>query len=411
MSQTHGRNLNFNKKIKLKMPGKEDTFLLLWTEMTTVMKKITFIIPGRSFMLGVLLSLAFFHASAEDLEFVSRDTLYGKNLHVMGRHVVDGKTLELISSGSHFGVAFEGTECTIVVSLGPAQQHSYIQYELDGVYGKRLRVNGSVTDTLTITTYTLEKHTLKIYKTTEASTGPIFIHQVIGANITSLPTPELPIIEFIGNSITCGAAADPSEIGCGTGLYHDQHNAYLAYGPRVARSVNANFVLSSVSGIGIYRFWNKDRPTMPAVYDKTDFKDEGTRLWDFNTFTPQLVSIALGTNDLSVGDGKTSRAPFDSAIFAREYIKFIHFVKTKYPGAKILLLNSPMKSGKNNDILVDCLRRVKQRIDVSYKRDKPVELFLFNGLQPGGCTNHPNVYDHEQMAEQLAPFVARLIKE
>ena len=117
------------------------------------------------------------------------------------------------------------------------------------------------------------------------------------------------MIEFIGNSITCGAAADASEVPCGTGVYHDQHNAYYAYGPRVARSLQTEFMLSSVSGYGIYRTWNTDGPSVPEVYEKTDFQKQGSRLWNFSSYTPRVVSIALGTNDLSDGDGKQNAHP------------------------------------------------------------------------------------------------------
>ncbi|MBO9684249.1 MAG: hypothetical protein J7502_16550 [Flavisolibacter sp.] len=51
-----------------------------------------------------------------------------------------------------------------------------------------------------------------------------------------------PLIEFIRDSITCGVAADTSEMRCGKGEYHDYHNAYYAYGPRVARNLGVNYI-------------------------------------------------------------------------------------------------------------------------------------------------------------------------
>ncbi|MBK8391465.1 MAG: hypothetical protein IPL23_20155 [Saprospiraceae bacterium] len=59
------------------------------------------------------------------------------------------------------------------------------------------------------------------------------------------------------------AAADTSEYPCNSGFYHDQHNAYMAYGPRTARALGLDFVLSSVSGIGIYRTWNMESQICP----------------------------------------------------------------------------------------------------------------------------------------------------
>ena len=73
------------------------------------------------------------------------------------------------------------------------------------------------------------------------SPGPIFIEKITGKKLHALQRPNAPLIEFIGNSITCGAAADPSEVPCDAGVYHDQHNAYAAYGPRVARAPKYKF--------------------------------------------------------------------------------------------------------------------------------------------------------------------------
>jgi hypothetical protein len=42
---------------------------------------------------------------------------------------------------------------------------------------------------------------------------------------------------------------------------------------------------------------------MPQVYEKVDFQENNTQHWNFKNSTPQVVSIALGTNDFSNGDG------------------------------------------------------------------------------------------------------------
>ncbi len=75
------------------------------------------------------------------------------------------------------------------------------------------------------------------YKAPIAYTGAIVIQKITGKDLKALQRPPAPLIEFIGNSITCGAAADASEVPCSTGEYHDHHNAYYAYGPVVARAL------------------------------------------------------------------------------------------------------------------------------------------------------------------------------
>jgi len=337
-------------------------------------------------------------------------TLPAAALKPYGRYILNqSQNLKLISSAVHFGFSFTGQECQLYASLPDKNSHNYLQYELDGVYQKRIRINGNAQEPITIKAPTAGKHTVWIYKATEAHTGAINIQKVTGQGLISIEKPRVPIIEFIGNSITCGAAADPSEVPCGTGVYHDQHNAYSAYGPRLAQALGVNFVLSSVSGIGIYRNWNSNGPTMPQVYEKLDFQENNPQKWDFNTFTPQVVSIALGTNDFSNGDGKKERLPFDSVSYVNNYIKFVQVVKTKYPKAQIALLSSPMINGRNRTKLQNYLTVVKEKINSLYPSDKPVTVYFFKPMQARGCSGHPNVADHAMLAQELLPFFKELV--
>jgi glycosyl hydrolase family 16/carbohydrate esterase-like protein/GDSL-like lipase/acylhydrolase family protein len=349
-------------------------------------------------------------ASTRDPHVASaRNLLPATALHSFGRtRLNDRNDLELISSAANFGVSFEDTACTITAYLPSWLDHNYLQYELDGVYQKRIRVSNSSTEPIVIRTPGKGRHTLWIYKATEATTGPIYIHALSAHNLDALERPKAPLIEFIGNSITCGAAADPSDVPCGSGVYHDQHNAYLAYGPRVARALHANFLLSSVSGIGIYRNWNSDSPTMPKVYKYTDFQPN-SQPWNFATYSPKIVSIALGTNDFSHGDGKTKRSPFDSATFVSEYIRFVQQIISIHPQAQIALLSSPMLNGNDRTLLQNCLTAVKTAIDKDYPADRPVALFFFAPMQPRGCYFHPSVEDHAILAGQLIPFFKNLL--
>jgi hypothetical protein len=340
----------------------------------------------------------------------SKIILSAKELTPYGRYTSNGKDLEMISSAMHFGFRFQGKECRILVSAQGANQHNYLQYELDGKYQKRIRIDG-MQQTIIITAPKEGIHTAWVYKATEAHTGPIHIHGVSGKKVQAIQKPATPFIEFIGNSITCGAAADPTEVPCGTGEYHDQHNAYYAYGPRIARMLSVNFMLSSVSGIGAYRNWNSDGPTMPQVYEKVDFQDNNPNRWEFSTYHPSIVSIALGTNDFSHGNGIKKRLPFDSTRFVNNYITLIKLVKTKYPNAQIALLSSPMLNGGYRQTLQNCLTAIKQIIDATYTEGKPVALYFFKPMQARGCTGHPSVEDHEILAKELEPFFRSLLKE
>ncbi len=338
------------------------------------------------------------------------DSLAGADLLPYGRTITtESGGLELISSAAHFSFSFEGTSCTLFTALADSGAHNYIQYEVDGVYQKKVRINGNDAGPITISATGNGAHTVRLFKATEAHSGPIFIMKVSGKQVRALAPSTAPLIEFIGNSITCGAAADPAEVPCGTGAYHDQHNAYYAYGPRLARALGANFMLSSVSGIGIYRNWNSVGPAMPAVYEQSDF-GTGNRPWDFGKYSPRIVSIALGTNDFSNGDGKTERLPFDSAAFVTAYISFVEKVRGKSPQAQLVLLSSPMVHGARRTLLQNCLTAVKEKIDARYPPAQQLHLFFFKPMQPRGCSGHPSVEDHALLAEELTPFFATFMR-
>lgn len=341
------------------------------------------------------------------------DVLEAADLLPYGRTITsESGGLELISSAAHFSFSFEGNACWVSAAVPHLGNHNYLQYEVDGVYQKKVRIEGSKAEPFEIGAVGPGPHKVTIYKATEAHTGPVFIRSVTGrtgTRVRSLAPSSAPLIEFIGNSITCGAAADPSVVPCGTGAYHDQHNAYYAYGPRLARTLGANFMLSSVSGIGIYRNWNSAGPAMPAVYEQADF-GTGNRRWDFGKYSPKIVSIALGTNDFSDGDGKTERLPFDSAAFVTAYISFVQTVRAKYPKAQLVLLSSPMVDGSRRTLLQNCLTAVKGRIDALYPSARKVELFFFKPMQARGCSGHPSVADHAILAEELTPFFANLLR-
>jgi lysophospholipase L1-like esterase len=338
--------------------------------------------------------------------------LVASELKPLGRVLLnDQKELELITSAAHFGFSFKGKNCQVYAAAKYKGEHNYLQYELDGKYQKRIRITDDLEVPIVINAPSDGPHTVWIYKTTEATTGTVKIKKIVGGDVKPLKIPAAPLIEFIGNSITCGAAADPSEVPCGTGDYLDQHNAYMAYGPRIARALKVNFVLSSVSGIGVYRNWNSDGPTMPQVYEKIDFQENTSEEWDFKKLNPRVVSIALGTNDFSGGDGKKVRLPFDSARYISNYVEFIKKVKSKYPSAKIVLLNSPMMSGENRTMFHKCLETVKAKVNTLFPSDPSIDIFFSQPMQARGCSGHPNVEDHDLIAKDLLPFFEKLLEQ
>lgn len=318
----------------------------------------------------------------------------------------------LIGAASSVSFSFTGDSCQVGLLAGPnGSKYNFVSLELDGEYVDRYRIEGDSVQWLTIKAEaSAESHQVSLYKATEASVGDVEFVGVKAEKLLDLPEQPNLKIEFIGNSITCGMGVDTNEIPCGSGEWFDQHNAYWAYGPRLARELNARFVLSSVSGIGIYRTWNMEEPSMPAVYENRYLNTDSTKRWDFEQFQPDIVSIALGTNDFSEGDSLHARPPFSADTFVSKYICFIEKIYSHYPNTQIALLSSPIFDETKTTLMMQCLKKIQEHFN-NQNPAKPIRIYEFHDIVGHGCTGHPDREDQRQMAEQLLPFFKSMINE
>ena len=323
-------------------------------------------------------------------------------------------TVVLIGTASSISFNFTGNNCAISLQSVDSYEHNnYISLVLDGKYIGKLRIEKGAAQSFPIKTTSNKKvHTLEIYKTTEAHSGGILFAGTT-ARLTSITSKKKKKIEFIGDSITCGAASDPSDVPCDKGEYFDHHNGYYAYGPVLSRAIGVDYLMSSVSGIGMYRNWNdenKDEAIMPDVYQNLYLtKDSSKPKYDF-VFQPDIISIALGTNDFSGGDGKKERLPFNPEKYVSNYIDFIKMLYQHNPKAQIVITNSPMVKGQNAIVFEDCLNKVKAAF-VKDKTHKTILIFKFKPMTPKGCSGHPDVADHKVLADEYAPFLKKLLNE
>lgn len=327
--------------------------------------------------------------------------------------LADDKVM-LVGPASSISFDFEGQNCSISLQNVDTSDHqNYVSLELDGQYIGRVKIEkGEMKSYPIAISNKMKKHHLAVYKATEATTGGVLFGGTTAKVVESASPKTRKKIELIGDSITSGFGNDTAETPCGTGEWYDQHNAYLAYGPVTARALNVDFVLSSVSGYGMYRNWNDDHidePIIPEVYENLYLNKDSSKPYNF-AFQPDLVSICLGTNDLSDGDGKKERLPFNEEKYVSNYINFIKTVYKHSPNARIVLLNSPMVSGERNVTLVKCLKKVIQAFE-NDKAHKPITLFEFQPMSPKGCGYHPDMNDDKVMADQLIPVFKKLLNE
>lgn len=357
------------------------------------------------FILSLVLNCKDTNTVKEPIKFSATNAYF----EYYGRYERIENDVALISPGAYVSITFSGTYCEIYLKA-EQEPYNYVSLELDGEYLGRRQIGSHDISALVLDVSENKKqHILKIFKESENFSGTVIFSGIKAENVFSNTSKSKGYIEFIGDSITCGAASDGSVISCDEGEYFDHENVYYSYGANVARVLELDFMLSSVSGIGMYRNWNDENveePIMPTVYENLYLDRNTTKKYGFKTI-PDIVSICLGTNDLSKGDGVKPRLTFSKTTYVSNYINFVKTVYGYYPNVQIVLLNSPMIVGADNDVLVSCLKEVQTHF--TNNKTKPIVLFEYNKAYTSGCLYHPSVKDHKEMAETLTSFFKGLL--
>jgi hypothetical protein len=104
----------------------------------------------------------------------------------------------------------------------------------------------------------------------------------------------------------------------------------------------------------------------------------------------------LGQND-GVGD---------SIRYCDIYTKFIKTVRQKYPSADIVCLSSPMADEKLSAALQNYLTSITSEVNNS--GDKKVYKYFFSRRYYQGCGTHPDMKEHEFIADELTAYLKLL---
>lgn len=303
------------------------------------------------------------------------------------------------ASGAYVKVKFSGTSCTLQINdeMIWGKVLNYLEIKVDNQPAYRIQLKGKSNEIVLAKNLTNGEHEVTICKNSEAENGYIEIVGFTCDKLLPLPAKEKRKIEFIGDSITCGAGSDESEIPCDKGEWHDQHNAWFAYGPTTARSLNAQWHLSSVSGIGLMHSCCDKKIVMPQVFDKVSLARD-TIKWDFSRYQPDVVTVCLGQND----------GIQDSTLFCGAYVKFAQTLRAYYPKARIVLLTSPMAHKELKEVLVKYISAVKAALQK--KGDRNVGTYVFSKQSNKGCGGHPSLTEHKEIANELTAYLKKTMK-
>lgn len=212
-------------------------------------------------------------------------------------------------------------------------------------------------------------------------------------------------IEFIGDSITCGYGLDEENPYGSFSTTTENFSKTYAY--LTAKSFNADYSTVSFSGYGVYtgfsRSYRNSEYTIEKEYNKSVLlSDRVERLWDFNSFIPNLVVINLGTNDAAY----CSRSYQRREEFQQAYVELLRNIRGNYPDAYILCVLGDMNDSMFSEI-EDAVAQFKtETVD---NRVSARQIGFRMDEYPAVIDGHPNDMSNISASSDLYMIIQELI--
>jgi hypothetical protein len=306
-------------------------------------------------------------------------------------------------SGVSVRAFFQGTRISIL--LNDEGTSNYFDVIIDKSITSVLQTHSGLYNYEIATGLQDTVHEIEVFKRTELIFGKTKFcgfNLDDGKGLVPISDNRPLLIEFIGNSITCGYG---NEGIMGKDVFGPStENHYLTYAAIASRSFNARHLAVCYSGIGIYRNYGGpaegNTNCMPNNYQGLFF-NTGNPKYNFAK-KPDILCIDLGTNDFSTNGG-------DSAKFVSTYLKFIDTIQIKNSGGDIVCLMGPMMNGS----LLDRFRRYMHVIaDSANAKNHGSVSFFEMSQQLGdlgyGIDSHPSVAQHIKNARELIDYISQL---
>ncbi len=229
------------------------------------------------------------------------------------------------------------------------------------------------------------------------------------------PLPEKRLkLEFIGDSITCGYGVE----GKVTDTFSTAtENAEKAYAFLAARALDADAVMTAISGCGLISGYTEgdinEENLMQPYYEKAGRSDwvlpGGKRMqdipWRFESYRPDWIIINLGNNDLSWTRGMPER----EEAFGEKYREFLTMVRRNNPEARILCVLGVL--GEKKVRLTETMFRSVEawQAETGDRRIWTMELPKMDEEKDGaGADHHPSEKTQRMLSEMVAERIRAL---
>ncbi|MFP2923891.1 SGNH/GDSL hydrolase family protein [Pyxidicoccus sp. 3LG] len=297
---------------------------------------------------------------------------------------------------------------------------NHFDVSIDGGPPVRLAVRSGLSTYPLATGLAPGLHTVEIIKRTESSVGhtELLALEIRGELREPPPRPTLRM-EFVGDSITCGYGTDVSLIPespswRAPGFTSKNENPTRSYAWLTAKHLGAELVTVCYSGHGLYR--NLDLTAselLPALYELA--VPGQSVAWDFSLYSPDVIVINVGTNDVLAGSGTAEFLP-DETAFKTAYRKFLARLRALHPRAHIVCTLGSMTDGfKQHEqggapTSVHVGDWVTQLVEEHHRAgDARIYRHLMAVQNPEadgvGEDWHPSARTHQRMAEALSRYL------
>ena len=270
-----------------------------------------------------------------------------------------------------------------------------------------------------------ETHRIRIVKLTEAMKSGASLCGFRGDGaIEAAEYPKRPVIEFIGDSITCGYGnAAPAATGY---FIAEQQDPMRTYAYLTARALGREPAVIGFSGICAGMYYLKplsmldlypytdlirelsDESSLDALYgegacDKSRIRP---RPWAFSEHPVEAVVINLGANDTAYIFASEDRAEKE-AEFDRTYYALLSMIR-EHRGNDVSIICA---LGDMNHYLYENICRIVHKFRADTGADNIYLCKLCGHVRDDlrGAADHPGLLSHESMAADLTAFLKTIL--
>jgi lysophospholipase L1-like esterase len=346
----------------------------------------------RAALQAALLAGAFASAHADDSHVLRADDA---RVVRMGRTVATPEgALRFGYAGVTLRVAFDGTRLAMDASSSGT---SLLDVSVDGAAPTTVRLDATSGRIDLVQHAAPGRHTVELVHRTETWLGMPAIRDFVsdGSFVAAPPLPARKLL-VLGDSVTCGTNMDRPAAEKNDPAWW---NARVSYGMLAARALDAQVQLVCYGGRGLVRSWNgrTDELQLPAFYGLAIADAAHPAPWTQADYHPDLIVVAIGTNDFTPG------IP-DHAAYVVTYAAFVRTLLRDHPRAQVVLTEGAILNGDKKAALTAYLNETVARSGSAQVHYVP------SAYHPGDARDaHPTTPQHAAMADELVPPLRSLM--